>query len=39
MKMKFYPEKLPTLALEMLCLVPSTGGLERFFFNNGIHSL
>ena len=31
-KMKASPRELLQLALEMLCLVPSTGGLERFFF-------
>ena len=35
-KMKAYPGELLILALEMVCLVPSTGGLERF---NGIHPL
>ena len=35
-KMKAYPgELLKLVALEMVCLMPSTGGLERFF-NNGI---
>ena len=33
-----YPEELLNLALEMLFLVPSTGGLETFF-NNGITPL
>ena len=30
-KLKAYPEELLKLALEVLCLVLSTGGLERFF--------
>ena len=29
--MKAYPEELLKLTLEMLCLVPSTDGLENFF--------
>ena len=30
-KMKAYPEELLPAALGMVCLVPSTSGLERFF--------
>ena len=37
-KTKAYPDELLKLALETVCLVPSTGGLERFF-NNSIHPL
>ena len=30
-KMEAYPEELLKLPLEVLCIVPSTGGLPRFF--------
>ena len=37
-KMKAYPGELLKLALEMVCLMPRTGGLDRFSTMGFFHS-